>query len=162
MFFFISRFTIKFSCNFLSLLRSVPIFFISLRGVTMIYKKRGQKHVTALEGLNLRLCESKIMVLFGHLNSGKSTLIRIISGRVRPTSGKIIFHGYNWPSDIYKSIATIPERSDLYDWLTPYEILKFYARIRNVNVVDQHLLIENLLLELGKPNFFNYLVDKDF
>ncbi|CAD5110903.1 DgyrCDS265 [Dimorphilus gyrociliatus] len=122
---------------------------ICLRNVSMIYKKIGQRRVTALEDLNLRLTEGKIMVLFGHLNSGKSTLIRIISGRERPTSGKVIFHGYNWPSDIYKAIATIPERSDLYDWLTPYEILKYYARIRNVDIVDQHLLIENLLLELA-------------
>jgi urea transport system ATP-binding protein len=48
---------------------------------------------TILDKLNLSLEENELRVLLGPNGAGKTTLIDMITGRYKPKSGKIIFHG---------------------------------------------------------------------
>lgn len=47
----------------------------------------------ALDGMSLTLLPKQVRVLVGPNGAGKSTLLDAIIGRVRPTSGKVIFKG---------------------------------------------------------------------
>lgn len=56
--------------------------------------------IRALNGINLRVDRGEIVTMIGANGAGKSTMIRTISGLIRPRSGKVIFEG--------KDITTLP------------------------------------------------------
>ena len=62
------------------------------RAVTKIYHT-GDLEVRALDGVDLDLLESEMLVLLGPSGSGKSTLLNILGGLDRPTSGTVTFKG---------------------------------------------------------------------
>lgn len=55
--------------------------------------KKRYKSVTALDGVNLEIPRSAIFGLLGPNGAGKTTFIRILSGLVFPSSGKVFING---------------------------------------------------------------------
>lgn len=58
---------------------------IQLHNITKIYKD-----ITALNKLNLQCNEGELVVLKGASGSGKSTILSLIAGLTKPTSGEVI------------------------------------------------------------------------
>lgn len=50
---------------------------------------------TAVNGISFELYEDEFIGVIGHTGSGKSTLIQMLNGLMRPTAGKILFRGEN-------------------------------------------------------------------
>ncbi|MEV7421107.1 ABC transporter ATP-binding protein [Streptomyces sp. NPDC091212] len=71
-----------------------------LRGVTKRYR-RGKKTVDALAGVDLTIEDGGRLVIQGPTGGGKSTLLQMLGGLDRPTSGTIEFDGVN--------LADLPE-----------------------------------------------------
>ena len=53
---------------------------------------RRRKYVRALDHINLSIYEGETLGLVGESGSGKTTLGRILTGLIRPTSGKVLFY----------------------------------------------------------------------
>jgi branched-chain amino acid transport system ATP-binding protein len=51
--------------------------------------------VTAITGVNLSVEEREIRCLIGPNGAGKSTLFKIITGQLRPSTGRVLFSGTN-------------------------------------------------------------------
>lgn len=70
---------------------------ITLHGVTMTFPRPdaadGQRHVHALDNISLSLHRNDLAVLAGANGSGKSLLMSIMAGLVRPTSGRVRRNG---------------------------------------------------------------------
>ncbi|MCL5777784.1 ABC transporter ATP-binding protein [Limibaculum sp. FT325] len=49
--------------------------------------------LTAVDGVEFRLQEGEIRALIGPNGAGKTTFVSLISGRLRPTAGRVIFAG---------------------------------------------------------------------
>lgn len=65
---------------------------LSLSNINKIYKfKREHNHV--LKDINLEIKKGDFITIEGKSGSGKSTLLNIISGIIKPTSGKVILDG---------------------------------------------------------------------
>lgn len=63
-----------------------------LRKVRKVFRKdRGT--VTALRDVDLRIDEGDFLVILGSTGQGKSTLLQLLGGRDRPTSGEVRFEG---------------------------------------------------------------------
>lgn len=80
----------------------------------------------ALNGLDLEIREGEIIGLIGPNGAGKTTAFNAITGRIRPTSGRIMFGGVDitgWPSPriAQKGIARTFQSIKLYDDLTVVE-----------------------------------------
>jgi branched-chain amino acid transport system ATP-binding protein len=91
--------------------------------------------VEAIKGVSLDLDRGSIVTLIGNNGSGKSTIIRTISGLQRPTSGEILFeqgtiHGMP-PQDIVRlGIAQVPEGRMIFPDMTVMDNLRTGAYLR--------------------------------
>ena len=66
---------------------------IKLDNVTYTYMQGGPFEKTAVNNLNLTIGDGEFVGLIGHTGSGKSTLIQMMNGLLRPTSGTITVDG---------------------------------------------------------------------
>ena len=63
---------------------------VSIEGVT---KKFGKQ--TALDQVSFNIVESQVTGFLGPNGAGKTTLMKIITGILHPTSGRVLFDGEN-------------------------------------------------------------------
>jgi len=56
--------------------------------------------VRALDGVSLQAAPGEIFGLLGHNGAGKSTMIRILTGRAKPTSGRARVLGHDLPREL--------------------------------------------------------------
>lgn len=66
---------------------------IKLENVTYTYMPGGPFEKTAVKNLSLTVPDGEFIGLMGHTGSGKSTLIQLMNGLLRPTEGKITVDG---------------------------------------------------------------------
>jgi len=60
---------------------------ISLKNITHIYQQ--DKPVVALDNINLDIKKKEFIGLVGHTGSGKSTLVQLLNGLIKPTRGQV-------------------------------------------------------------------------
>ena len=70
---------------------------IKLQNVNFIYGAGTGKEKQALKNINIEIHDGEFTGLAGHTGSGKSTLVQLLNGLERATSGKIFYNG----EDIY-------------------------------------------------------------
>ena len=92
--------------------------------------------IHALKGISVEVNEGEIVTLIGANGAGKSTILRTISGILKPKTGKIIFEGNEIAGmaaqDIVKlSISQVPEGRRVFANMTVLENLELGAYIRN-------------------------------
>jgi D-methionine transport system ATP-binding protein len=68
---------------------------IELVGLGKVFQSKNSVEVKALEDINLTIYEGEIFGIIGLSGAGKSTLVRCINFLERPTSGAVIFDGYD-------------------------------------------------------------------
>lgn len=66
---------------------------LSLQHVSYIYSSGTAYEKVALDDVNLSLGKGEIVGLAGHTGSGKSTMIQLLNGLLKPTSGTVTFEG---------------------------------------------------------------------
>ncbi|KAH7984994.1 hypothetical protein HPB52_024391 [Rhipicephalus sanguineus] len=96
-----------------------------------VYRKK-----FAVDHLNMRLYYGQIFVLLGHNGAGKSTICNMLSGLLRPTYGTAIIEGFDLiknHDDALENVRVCPQRNMLYDELTVYEHLYFFAIIQRIS-----------------------------
>lgn len=64
---------------------------IEVKNVTHIYSQ--QHEVIALDDINLSINDKEFIGLIGHTGSGKSTLVQLFNGLIKPTRGQVIING---------------------------------------------------------------------
>ena len=68
---------------------------IKLENINYIYGKGGPFEKTALKNINLEIGENEFIGIIGHTGSGKSTLIQLFNGLLKPESGNVFVDGEN-------------------------------------------------------------------
>lgn len=116
--------------------------------------------IRALHKVSLEEKEGEIVALIGGNGAGKTTLLNLISGLVRPTTGKVIFRGKDIsvlsPEKIVKQgIGQVPEGRLLFGPLTVKENLELGAYVRRGKknkraVLDDFEYVLNLFPVLSK------------
>ncbi len=89
----------------------------------------------ALENISAKIQNGRITGLVGPDASGKTTLIRLITGLIVPTKGSIRVCGHDTTStgnDLFNYLSYMPQKFGLYEDLTVIENLELYARLRGV------------------------------
>jgi len=89
-------------------------------------------NVHALDGVSLRAAAGEVFGLLGHNGAGKSTMIRILTGRARPTSGRATVLGHEVPRDLAAvrgQINLVAEVPNVYQRATARENLELFCAL---------------------------------
>ncbi len=110
--------------------------------------------ITAVDSLNLTLREGEVFGFIGPNGAGKTTTIRILTCLIRPTSGTAFVNGLDVtnPDDALRirgMVGLLPEVPGLYETLSAYRNLDFYAQLYGVPASERERRIKALLQTLG-------------
>ncbi len=95
-------------------------------------RKKYKNGVEALRGISFKVREGEIYGLVGPNGSGKTTTLRIISTLIKPTSGHVIIAGIDVlsrPREARRFISYLPEEASIYDRLSGWENLLYFASL---------------------------------
>lgn len=95
---------------------------LELRNVTKRYLRR-----TALDDVSLAVETGKTCLLLGPNGSGKTTMMKLIAGLSRPTTGEIAFDGMPIGKTTKARVAYMPTENYFYNYMTVRDIGKYYA-----------------------------------
>ena len=104
---------------------SAPETVASARGIVKSFG--GEAH--ALDGVDIAVRPGKVAGLVGPDGAGKTTLIRILAGLMKPNAGTVEILGAP-PAQRLDEIGYMPQRFGLYEDLTVRENLTLYAELR--------------------------------
>lgn len=91
--------------------------------------------IHALKGISVAVTEGEIVTLIGANGAGKSTILRTVSGLLKPKTGQILFEGQNIAAvaaqQIVKmGISQVPEGRRIFANMTVMENLELGAYVR--------------------------------
>jgi ABC-2 type transport system ATP-binding protein len=82
----------------------------------------------AVKGVSLSVPKGTVFGLLGVNGAGKSTIIKMVMGHLRPTAGEILVLGRTlWEDlvEIRRRVAYVSENRYMYDWMTVEESIRF-------------------------------------
>lgn len=92
------------------------------------------KPAHVLKDLTLSVPERSIMGFLGSNGAGKTSLIHLIVGLKKPTSGSVSFRGIDASSPLARSrIGYLPERSYFHEHLTGERLLKYFGALSGMS-----------------------------
>ncbi len=104
--------------------------------------------VEALGHLDLEVAEGERLGIFGRNGSGKSSLLRIIVGLSRPSTGRVLLDGKTPSGEDWRSmrrrLGYMPERVSLFENLTGEKTLRYFARLKGVSTDEVDPLLEQV------------------
>lgn len=118
---------------------------VDIRNVTKQFEKEA---LPAVDSVSAVIPQGQILGLAGPDGAGKTTLIRLIAGLLKPTSGTITIDGYDTILDadkIHRVIGYMPQKFGLYEDLTVIQNLNLYADLRGVLGEERKKAFEKLL-----------------
>ena len=102
----------------------------------------------AVDALNLEIAPGEIFGFLGPNGAGKTTTVKILSGIMKPTSGRVLVGGHDVVKDSLAAkrvLAYIPDEPFVYPKLTGFEFLRFVGDIYSVPYEEQKERIPGLL-----------------
>lgn len=105
---------------------------------------------TALKDISINIKRGEILGFLGPSGAGKTTTIKILTGQLKQTSGTAILLGKDTREineSIYEQIGIVTDNSGLYEKLSVYDNLHYFAKLLNVETkrIDQVLQRVGLL-----------------
>jgi len=106
--------------------------------------------VPAVQDVTFRLVPGQVLGCLGPNGSGKSTTVKMLTGLLEPTSGKVLFDGDDINKDLVgfrRQLGYVPEEPNLYPYLAGREYLEMVGLLRGMAraAVDRKI---DALLEL--------------
>jgi len=91
---------------------------------------------TAVDGISLSVREGEILGMLGPNGAGKTTTIRMITGFLPPTSGRVTVDGkdlFEAPREARRQVGYLPENVALYTEMRVREYLDYRARLEGLS-----------------------------
>lgn len=129
---------------------------IQIEELTKLFPNPDGTEKTAVDGISLRVAPGEIYGLLGPNGAGKTTTLRMVSGLLRPTSGRVLIGGRdvtNHTAQVKRQIGYLTANTGLYQRLTPREVLEYFAVLYDIPKARARRRIDELAQWLGIGEF---------
>lgn len=119
--------------------------------------------VNAVAGISFTCQPGRIFTLLGPNGAGKTTVLRLIATLIKPTSGTITVAGFDsikQASQVRCKIGFLTGTTQLYERLTPNELIKYYADLHSIDKSIFEKRKEKLFSLLDIHSFANRRIGK--
>lgn len=114
----------------------------------------------ALKDVSLSITEGEIFGLLGPSGAGKTTIIKILTGQLKATSGSAEILNVNSQKitdEIYRNIGMVLDNCGLYERLTCFDNLSIFAEIYGIGKEEIDEVLEKVELTEAKKRPVNKL-----
>ena len=105
------------------------------RGVEKFFHRDTGEVVHALDGISIQVQPGTLTALVGPDGAGKTTLIRLAAGLMKPDAGNLTVFGVDVavsPQQVQDRIGYMPQKFGLYEDLSVQENLDLYAELHSI------------------------------
>lgn len=116
------------------------------------YFSQNKMTIKAVDDVSFSIHENELFGLLGVNGAGKSTMIKMISGLIKPTSGSVYCYGkdsYLEMEEVKKKMNLSPQETAVAEKLTVRENLEFIARLYGMSAQETNKKIEEILREFA-------------
>lgn len=103
---------------------------LEVRHVSKTYRS-----IPAVEDVSFMLGPGEVLGYLGPNGSGKSTTVKMITGLIKPSHGKVLFEGRDIHEDLSgfrAQLGYVPEEAQVYTHLSGLEYLQLVGRLRGM------------------------------
>lgn len=98
--------------------------------------KKYSNGFTALDGVSLQIKTGEVVGYVGPNGAGKTTTIKILTGLLKPSSGRAYVNNIDVtarPREALRTIGALIEVPGMYDYLTPHEMLTYFGKVYRIS-----------------------------
>ncbi|HHX63532.1 MAG TPA: ABC transporter ATP-binding protein [Chloroflexi bacterium] len=127
---------------------------IEIEDLTKIYtpRRRGVRPIVAVDHVSFDVQAGQTFGFLGPNGAGKTTTIRMCTGIIRPTSGRIVVAGSGMVADpirVKERIGVVSDATSLYNEMSAWENLRFFAGLYGIPPKKWTMQAERLLRLFG-------------
>lgn len=110
----------------------------------------GRGRHRAVDGVSCELVRGEVFGLLGPNGAGKTTTLKMVTGLLRPSSGRVTVCGHS-PSDVRAraQMGFLPEHPTFYDHLTGRELMTYFGGVCGLRGTDLRRRVEDTLDRVG-------------
>ena len=129
---------------------------VEIEQLTKVFPNPDGTEKVAVDRISFRVEPGEIYGLLGPNGAGKTTTLRMVSGLLRPTSGRVLIRGRDvthHAAEVKRQIGYLTANTGLYQRLTPVEVLEYFAVLYDIPKEQARQRIDELVSWLGMGDF---------
>lgn len=127
--------------------------------VSQVTKKYGER--IALDNISFKIEPGEVVGLLGPNGAGKSTTMKIMTGFMSPSAGRITIAGvdiFENPIEAKKKIGYLPETPPVYLDMFVEEYLHYVARLKGLSIKERDVFVQMSLVKTQLENVRRRLI----
>ena len=130
---------------------------MELKNVSLIYQTPDDE-ITAIDGLTFDCKESEFLSIIGPSGCGKTSILSLIAGLIKPTSGSIKINGQT--ENLTSNLGYMFQKDHLFAWRTIEKNVLLPLEIKKINTKENREFALSLLEKYGLIDFRNKYPDQ--
>jgi NitT/TauT family transport system ATP-binding protein len=123
-----------------------------LRAVNKSYTIAGGHELKVLDNIDLAVSQGEFLALLGQSGSGKSTILRCLTGLIAPTSGRVLANGRPL-TGINHDASVVFQTFALYPWLTVERNVAVGLMSRQISRAERDSAVDRAIDLIGLGNY---------
>ena len=133
-------------------LKEPPVPVAELRAVTKTFMTAGNHELKVLDNIDLAVSEGEFLALLGQSGSGKSTILRCLTGLIVPTSGRALANGKPL-NGVNPDASVVFQTFALYPWLTVEQNVAVGLMARKIGRAERDAAVDRAIELIGLGNY---------
>lgn len=123
-----------------------------LVAVTKSFMTAGAHELKVLDNIDLAVNQGEFLALLGQSGSGKSTILRCLTGLIEPTSGRALGNGKSLHG-VNPDASVVFQTFALYPWLTVEQNVAVGLMAKKVTRADRDAAVDRAIELIGLGNY---------